>query len=246
MPVFAGAEDRCGCGSGVSNGAGAALRSMCCLVYAVLNSRPIRLCRNSAERQLQRKRYEAALAEQQFNRVDPDDRLAAAELERRWEVALNEVRAAEALARQSPPQGIVQMTIGKEPNGKVIRLAGRLPEIWADRQTTHAQRKALLRCLVDKVVLDRGEHDVSRVRIVWRGGAVTELEVKMRVSAVTHLSKGARMTGACIETSPAQNCTTMRLLQYTTDTGHPITELRQPGLHHHSAAHPAACGRQAG
>ena len=161
--------------------------------------------RNSAERQLQRKRYEAALAERQFNRVDPDNRLVAAELERRWEAALNEVRAAEeALARQSPPQGVVQMTIGKELNGKVIRLAGRLPEIWADRQTTDAQRKALLRCLVDKVVLDRGEHDVSRVRIVWRGGAITELEVKMRVNTITHLAKGAEMTERVLELARAK------------------------------------------
>jgi DNA invertase Pin-like site-specific DNA recombinase len=56
--------------------------------------------RKSAEQQLERRRYEAALAERQFNRVDPDNRLVAAELERRWEAALNEVRAAEeALAR---------------------------------------------------------------------------------------------------------------------------------------------------
>jgi hypothetical protein len=40
--------------------------------------------RASAERQLERKRYAAALAERQFNRVDPDNRLVAAELERRW------------------------------------------------------------------------------------------------------------------------------------------------------------------
>jgi DNA invertase Pin-like site-specific DNA recombinase len=161
--------------------------------------------RNSAECQLQRKRYEAALAERQFNRVDPDNRLVAAELERRWEAALNEVRAAEeALARQSPPQGVVQMTIGKELNGKVIRLAGRLPEIWADEQTADAQRKALLRCLVDKVVLDRGEHDISRVRIVWRGGAVTELEVKMRVNTITHLAKGAEMTKRILELARAK------------------------------------------
>jgi transposase-like protein len=152
-----------------------------------------------------RKRYEAALAERQFNRVDPDNRLVAAELERRWEAALNEVRAAEeALARQSLPQGAVQTTIGKEFNDKVIRLAGRLPEIWADRQTTDAQRKALLRCLVDKVVLDRGEHDVSRVRIVWRGGAVTELEVKMRVSSIMHLAKGAEMTERVLELARAK------------------------------------------
>ena len=51
--------------------------------------------RTSAERQLERKRYDAALAERQFNRVDPDNRLVAAELERRWEAALNELRAAE-------------------------------------------------------------------------------------------------------------------------------------------------------
>ena len=57
--------------------------------------------RSSAERQLERKRYEAALAERQFNRVDPDNRLVADELERRWEAALNEVRAAEEARRTS-------------------------------------------------------------------------------------------------------------------------------------------------
>ena len=41
--------------------------------------------RAGAERELERKRYAAALAERQFNRVDPDNRLVAGELERRWE-----------------------------------------------------------------------------------------------------------------------------------------------------------------
>ena len=141
--------------------------------------------RASAERQIERKRYAAALAERQFNRVDPDNRLVAAELERRWEAALSEVRAAEeALAQQGSPQPIAQMGLGKALHGKVVRLAGRLPQIWADPATTDAQRKALLRCLVDKVVLDRGDHDVALVRVVWRGGAVTSLEVKMKVNSV--------------------------------------------------------------
>jgi hypothetical protein len=85
------------------------------------------------------------------------------------------------------------MGIGKALQGKVISLAGRLPQIWADPATTDAQRKALLRCLVDKVVLDRGEHDVASVRIVWRGGAVTTLEVKRRVNAVVKLARGVEM-----------------------------------------------------
>ena len=76
--------------------------------------------RTSAERQLERKRYAAALAERQFNRVDPDNRLVAAELERRWEAALNEVRAAEeALAQQSSPQPIAHMGIGKAFNARL-------------------------------------------------------------------------------------------------------------------------------
>jgi hypothetical protein len=36
--------------------------------------------------QVERLRYQAALAQRQFNRVDPDNRLVAAELERRWEL----------------------------------------------------------------------------------------------------------------------------------------------------------------
>lgn len=152
--------------------------------------------RTSAERQLERKRYAAALAERQFNKVDPDNRLVAAELERRWEAALAEARAAEeALARQASPQSIAHIGIGKALHGKVVSLAGRLPQIWADPATTDAQRKALLRCLVEKVVLDRGEHDVTSVRVVWRGGAVTNLEVKMKVNSVANLARGLEMRG---------------------------------------------------
>ena len=110
--------------------------------------------RTSAERQLERKRYAAALAERQFNRVDPDNRLVADELERRWEAALKELRAAEeALAKQAAPEAITRIAMGKALNNKVIALAGRLPQIWQSENTTDTQRKALLRCLVEKVVL---------------------------------------------------------------------------------------------
>jgi DNA invertase Pin-like site-specific DNA recombinase len=156
--------------------------------------------RKSAEQQLERRRYEAALAERQFNRVDPDNRLVAAELEHRWEAALKEVRAAqEALARATSSQAIAPVAVVKAVNDNVIRLSGRLPEIWADSSTTAAKRKALLRCLVEKVVLDRGEHDVARVRIVWRGGVVSEIDVKMRVGSVARLTRGDEMQQRVIE-----------------------------------------------
>ncbi|WP_287355671.1 hypothetical protein [Mesorhizobium sp.] len=78
-------------------------------------------------------------------------------------------------------------------------LSGRLPQIWADVATPDAHRKALLRCLVEKVVLDRGEHDVAVARIVWRGGAVTELEVKMKVNSVAKLTRGEEMRARLLD-----------------------------------------------
>lgn len=120
--------------------------------------------------------------------------MVASELERRWEAALNDVRAAEeALARQTPPKAITQVALSKELNDKAISLTGRLPRMWGDGTISDAHRKALLRCLIEKVVLDRGEHDLALARIVWRGGAVTELEVKMSVNSVTRLTRGAEM-----------------------------------------------------
>jgi DNA invertase Pin-like site-specific DNA recombinase len=160
--------------------------------------------RTSAERELERKRYAAALAERQFNRVDPDNRLVAGELERRWEAALNDVRAAEeALAQQIAPQPVARMAMGKALNSKVVALAGLLPQIWESETTTDAQRKALLRCLIEKVILDRGEHDVARVRIVWRGGAVTDLDVKRNVNSVGNLTRGLEMCDRALDLARA-------------------------------------------
>jgi len=52
------------------------------------------------EHQLQRLRYEVQLASRQFRRVDPDNRLVAAELERRWEEALRALKQAEETITQ--------------------------------------------------------------------------------------------------------------------------------------------------
>ncbi len=65
--------------------------------------------RRAHQQQLERLRYQAALAERQFNQVDPDNRLVAAELERRWEKALRELKQAELAQaqRQTPDKAIL-------------------------------------------------------------------------------------------------------------------------------------------
>ena len=68
-------------------------------LYEQGGGRPARRTTNRSQRaqqqQLERLRYQARLAERQFNQADPDNRLVAAELEKRWEAALRELQEAE-------------------------------------------------------------------------------------------------------------------------------------------------------
>ena len=62
--------------------------------------------RRARQQQIERLRYQARLAERQFNQADPDNRLVTAELERRWEAALRELQQAEETfqrEQQQPP-----------------------------------------------------------------------------------------------------------------------------------------------
>src|SRR5215213_1246562 len=118
--------------------------------------------RRAETQQVERLRYQAALAERQFNRVDPDNRLVAAELERRWEAALSELRRAEAaLAHRTAAVASTKPdTIDPCLRAKVVSLGQRLPGLWADPSISRAHKKALLRCLIDKVVL-RGARAIA-------------------------------------------------------------------------------------
>lgn len=154
----------------------------------------------AAEQQLERKRYQVALAQRQYDKVDPDNRLVAAELERRWEAALMELKAAEeafAARQAAPTEG--PAGFDRTLASKVVALTGRLPALWADPTTGDARRKALLRCLVEKVILERGSHDVAQVRVVWRGGAVSELAVVRPVTGLASLTRGTEMRERILE-----------------------------------------------
>ena len=66
-------------------------------------------------------------------------------------------------------------------------MGHKLPELWPTDVLSQAQRKALLRCLIDKVVIQRARRDQIHTRIVWRGGDTTTFEVPVTVGALTDL-----------------------------------------------------------
>ncbi|HKH84747.1 MAG TPA: hypothetical protein VKA25_13745, partial [Gemmatimonadales bacterium] len=77
------------------------------------------------------------------------------ELEHRWEVALRELRRAEETlahrrAAHALPEGLTP-----EERGDFLALGPQLPVLWRQPGATRAHKQALLRCLIDKVVLHR-------------------------------------------------------------------------------------------
>jgi DNA invertase Pin-like site-specific DNA recombinase len=140
------------------------------------------------QQQLQRLHYEAQLAERHFHHADPDNRLVTAELERRWEQALRAVEEAEEAARREDAQGSSVESLEPALRQTLEQAGQQLPELWAQEDLfTQVQRKALLRCLIDKVVLHRIARDRVRVRMVWKGGDTTTTDLPVTVGSLASL-----------------------------------------------------------
>nr|WP_240906091.1 recombinase family protein [Thiorhodococcus mannitoliphagus] len=142
--------------------------------------------------QLQRLRYQLALAERQFLQVDPDNRLVAAELESRWEQALREVRDAEQQLAQEDSCTDASETIDPQLKAAFTALGQQLPTVW--EQLAREQQKAFLRCLIDKVVLQRTAPDQVHLRLVWKGEQVTTLDLPLPVGSLAEYAQGAALT----------------------------------------------------
>jgi hypothetical protein len=144
--------------------------------------------------QLERLGSEAAYCARQFRHVDPAHRHGAAALEHAWEVALQALKQAEAAEKQraqasTPPANALPPALQA-----AFRAMGQhLPALWPTDVLSQAQRKALLRCLIDKVVIQRARRDQMHPRIVWRGGETTTFEVPVAVGALTDLPGAPEM-----------------------------------------------------
>jgi predicted DNA-binding transcriptional regulator AlpA len=150
------------------------------------------------EREIQRLRYQSDLARRRYEKVDPANRLVAGELERRWEEALRALGDAERRFEQERDERdkVVPLRIPNALKDAFSSLGESLPELWETATLSRSQRKALLRCLIDKVVLRRKENrEQVCTRIVWRGGAVTEKDVSVPVGSLRDMGNYDQLEG---------------------------------------------------
>ncbi len=92
---------------------------------------------------LERARYEAERASRQYDAVEPENRLVARELERRWEEALKEQRRLEeddARFSRDQPRGL-----SADEREQIRAWARDLPALWRTATTTAADRQRIVR-----------------------------------------------------------------------------------------------------
>jgi DNA invertase Pin-like site-specific DNA recombinase len=129
-------------------------------------------------REVERKRYEAQRAERRYRAVDPDNRLVARGLEAEWEQRLRDLAQAETDLAQREQQR--RRTVPPIDRQALRALGADLRRVWAAPTTTDRDRKAVLRSLLEEVIVavDRAEFRAD-LTLRWRGGATTELDVAL-------------------------------------------------------------------
>jgi DNA invertase Pin-like site-specific DNA recombinase len=124
---------------------------------------------------LDRARYEAGRAERQYNAVEPENRNVARTLEIRWNQKLEEMAQVErehAEARRAR-----KLELSNDDKKAILALAHDLKKVWNAPTTTPAEKKQLIRLIIQDVVLapvDVPER-ATRLKVLWKTGAVTEV-----------------------------------------------------------------------
>jgi len=126
---------------------------------------------------VERAEYEAGHAERRYKAVDPDNRVVARTLESEWEQRLRDLEQVRADYERTKREKHVELT--EQDREGVRALARDLPKVWRSPTTRQADRKAMLRLVVEAVSLRAVEvpRRETLVRVAWKSGAVTELRV---------------------------------------------------------------------
>lgn len=204
-----------------------------------------------AQLALEQLRYEAERARRQYDAVDPANRLVAAELERRWNAALDAVAAQERHVA-----GLATMATAPVVDVVGLRaLAEDLPRVWHDPRSDARLKKRLVRTLIEELLVDVSA-DGSRLHVIvrWAGGQHSALDVRKKRKGQHRFCTSedvVNVVRALVRVLPdGQIAAVLNRLGYTTGRGNTwtatrVVTLRQthdlPVFDSTSAAHDGWC-----
>ena len=131
--------------------------------------------RHHLELALAQTQFEAGRAKRQYDAVDPENRLVAAELERRWNERLADHRRIEERigVLDSEPDG--RLTAAERE--RLMELGDELEQAWTHPAARPETRKRILRSVLAEIIVRVSDHERIELTLHWRGGDHTRIEV---------------------------------------------------------------------
>jgi hypothetical protein len=130
------------------------------------------------ELELEQARYRARLAERRFERADPDNRLVAPELERRWNESLQAVSDIEARIGETKREAATQPIVD---HARLLELATMIPEIWSSGAGNASVKQRIVRILIEEILVDVDLEEGQVILLIhWTGGRHSEVRAKRR------------------------------------------------------------------
>ena len=138
-------------------------------------------------KRLERAAYGAERAGRHYRLLEPENRLVARQLARDWEEKL----AAERRLREDYERFRSEKprSLSVAERGAIRRLSEDIPALWEAPSTTNADRKGIVRQVVERVCVEvEGESERVGVEIWWAGGTATAGVVVRPVAKLEQLS----------------------------------------------------------
>jgi DNA invertase Pin-like site-specific DNA recombinase len=130
---------------------------------------------------LQQLEYEAKRAFEQYDVVDARNRLAAAELERRWNEKLEEI---DATRQQLSSFEGKRHSLSSEEEAEILSMGENFAEVWHSDRCVPTLKKMIFRTAIEEIIVRTdATNETLRFTIHWKGGAHTQLEMDRPRSA---------------------------------------------------------------
>jgi len=186
---------------------------------------------------LERAELAADRARRQYQLAEPENRLVARQLEKDWEAALAErQRLGEEYDRFTATR---PRTLTAAERDQIRALAADLPAVWNAPTTSDADRKQLIRHLVEQVrITVLGASEKVDVQVIWAGGHRTAAQITRPVACLTQLSCYPQLTTRARELADS-GCTTAQIAERLNAEGFRPPK-RSPSSH--PARSPTCCG----
>jgi hypothetical protein len=154
------------------------------------------------QQRLERAQQQVDRARRCYRLAEPENRLVVRQLEKDWEQALAAQRDLHEQWRRFQRQAPEQLSVRDQE--AIRQAAADLPRLWEAPGVTHADRKEVVRAVVDEITVGiRGVSELVDVTVHWAGGRTTTGVVRRPIQYFEHLSYYPRLQRRVLELAAA-------------------------------------------